>query len=287
MELKDILSFTGIEAADINEFKTKFQDTFVNRTNAHTDPEIRKKITKTVYVGQQNVFKKKFAELGIDTEEEDFTKAEKLEDYIETGITKLLGTKQAELEELKKNVGATNDQAVQAKELEIEKLRKKAGELETNWKKTAAELEAERQNFSNKLKQNTISLSIEEARKGIKTKPILNDVEKLGLEAAIAARLKFDIDDTGKPYVMNDKGERIPSKVKAGEFVTPVEAMQMVVDELKLNDFNPHGGKPAPVAPAPASGGGFFQPAAAGGQPLPPVNAPKLHPAAQRAMEGK
>jgi len=112
-------------------------------------------------------------------------------------------------------------------------------------------------------------------------------VEKLGLDAAIATRLKFDIDDTGKPYVMNDKGERIPSKAKAGEFVTPVEAMQMVVDELQLNDFNPHGGKPAPAAPAPASGGGFFQPAAAGGQPLPPVNAPKLHPAAQRAMEGK
>jgi hypothetical protein len=281
MELKDILSFTGIEADNIDDFKTKFQESFVNKTNAHADPDIRKKITKTVFVGQQNVFKKFFGENGIDTDSEEFTKAEKLEDYIRTGISKLSDAKQAELEELKSKVGATNDEIVKQKEAAIEQLKKKATDLETNWKKTAAELETERANFSTKLKENSIQNAINEARKQIKTKAKLSDVEKLGLDAALRSRLKFDLDETGKPYVTNDKGERIPSKAKASEFVSPVEAMQMVVDELNLNEVSPHGGKPAPAA----GQGQQQQQAAPVNRNAPPsgFNTPKPHPSAAKA----
>lgn len=281
MELKDILSFTGIEADNIDDFKTKFQESFVNKANAHSDPDIRKKITKTVFVGQQNVFKKFFAENGIDTEAEEFTKAEKLEDYIRTGIGKLSEAKQAELEDLKSKVGATNDEVIKQKESIIEQLKRKATDYETNWKKTAAELETERANFNSKIRENSIQSAIAEARKQIKTKAKLTDVEQLGLDAALKTRLKFDLDDTGNPYVTNEKGERIPSKTKASEFQSLAEAMQTVVDSLNLNEVNPHGGKPAPVTPQAQQ-----RPAPINVNPNHNINAPRPHPNAVKAAGG-
>lgn len=278
MELKDILSFTGIEAENLDDFKTKFQEQFVNKKNAHKDDVIRKGIKKTIYVGQQEMFTKFFKELGLNPEEEDFTKADTLESFIKTGINKLSEAKQAEVESLKLKVGATNDELIKAKEQEIEKYKQKNKDLEILAKNAVKTLEVEKSNFQNKLKESTISIAIQEARKSLKTKAKLTEVEQMGLDAAISKKLKFDLDETGKPFVMNEKGERIPSKVKASEFVSPAEAMQMVVDELNLNEVNPHGGKPAPVAaPIPV------RTAAQGAPPVPPQNAPRVHPNAVKA----
>ncbi len=59
--------------------------------------------------------------------------------------------------------------------------------------------------------------------------------------------IDFDLDETsGQLVTMNANGERIKSKVKAGDFTSPEEAMQEIINELGLGESNPHGGKSAP-----------------------------------------
>lgn len=245
MDFKELKEFTGIEAETPEQFKELFQSEFIRKKDAHTDKDIRTKISGTILKAQTSAFKKLFSENGIDADSEEFTTASaKIEDFIGLGLTKLKESKQAEIEELKSQGGKSNDEALKAKEAEIEKIRKKLADTDTAWKSAeqkAATIQAE---FEQKIKGSQISLAVEAARKNLKLKTNLSEVEKLGLEAALKRELIVDLDEEGKPFVTGSDGKRIPSKIKASEFISIEEAMQGVVDKLDLSPKNPHGGRP-------------------------------------------
>jgi hypothetical protein len=288
MELKDILEFTGLsESATIDDFKAKFDERFVARDIAIKDPKLKTHFQGSIMGGQLTALKRMLSDQELDLESEEFEAVKgKNEDWIKLAIQKVSEKKNAEIEELKTKVGSTNDELIKQKEAELEKLRNKLKDTEGLLKTTAAERLAEQQQFQTKFKEKEISIYLSKAKEGVKLKPVLKDIEKLGFEAEISKRLKFDLDEDGNFFVANEKGERIPNKAKAGTFLNPTEALQALANEHGLIELNPSGGKPAPSGqPSPAGAG--QKPPAPSGQPATGGNGIRIHPNAMKAAEGQ
>lgn len=247
MEFKDLLEFTGIDAKDPDEFKAKFQETFVKVSEATKHPELKTKFQGIIMGGQATKLKKMFSEMGVELEGDEFAQVkDKNEDLIKLGLEKIVKTKEQEIADLRAKQGSSNDEVIKQKEAEIERLRAKWADTDKLLKQTASDLETERTTFQQKFKQKDIEWNLGKTRQALKIKPKPSELELLGFEKAIETRLKFDMDDAGEFFVTNSKGERIPSKAKAGAFLSPSEAMQELANEMGLVETNPHGGNPAP-----------------------------------------
>ena len=279
MDFKELKEFTGIEAETPEQFKELFQTEFIRKKDAHTDKDIRTKISGTILKGQTAAFKKLLSEQEIDTDSEEFTTASaKIEDFISLGISKLKEKKQAEIEELKLQKGASNDEAIKQKEAELEKLRNKLKDTTDAWKQSEAKVTTIQSEYEQKIKGSQISLAIEAARKNLKVKATMTEAEKRGLESALREDIKVDLDEDGKPDVKNKEGKRIPSKLKASEFISIEEAMQGVVDAMDLAPKNPQGGKVVYNTGNQNNGNQNN-----GNQNPPPVNTVKIHPSALKS----
>lgn len=281
MELKDILDYTGLSAENLDEFKEAFDKQFTKKDVNHIlkDPELKDAIHGRILGGQFTALKKTLAEFGVDTASPDFVALkDKNLDAIKFAIGDILSKKDSELEDLRSKVGSSNDDLIKQKEAEIEKIKAKLSDTDKAWKQTAAELETTRSEFSQKFKQKEIDLNKGKIFTDLKLKPKIGEMEKIGFEALISQKLKFDIDDEGKFFVTDAAGNRIPNKAKHGTFLEPLEAVQSLADENGLVEKNPHGGQPAP-----ARSGQQTPPPAGNQTPKPITNTVRLHPSAQKA----
>ena len=289
MDFKEIQEFTGIEAETPEQFKELFQKSFVRKKQAWEDPDLKVEFQGKIMGKQLTTLRQLASDLGLDPNSEEFKALAdekgkvKNEDFIKMLVDSVAKTKEAEIADLKSKQGATNDEVIKLKEEEITKLRAKNTDLETNWKKTAAELDTTKQTFHEKLKLQTIDINLSKEREKVKIKPKPSEVELLGFNAAIKEKLRFDLDENNQFIVTDANGSRIPDKNKAARFLDPHEAIQEVANSLGLVEQNPHGGNPAP------SGGGrtiVKNTPAPAGQPG-KGSGIKLHPNAVKAAEGQ
>lgn len=281
MELKDILDYTGLSAENLDEFKEAFDKQFTKKDVNHIlkDPELKDAIHGRILGGQFTALKKTLAEFGVDTASPDFVALkDKNLDAIKFAIGDILSKKDSELEDLRSKVGSSNDDLIKQKEVEITNLKAKANDYKILAEKTALELDNTKTEFNNKFKQKEIDLNKGQIFSGLKLKPKIGEMEKIGFEALISQKLKFDIDDEGKFFVTDAAGNRIPNKAKHGTFLEPLEAVQSLADENGLVEKNPHGGQPAP-----ARSGQQTPPPAGNQTPKPITNTVRLHPSAQKA----
>lgn len=246
--LKDIADFIGAtEAKTFDEVKNAISDRFVLKEKAHQDPKVTEMVTGKIMGAQQTQLMQTLKEYGVDTTSEDFKKGEKNIDLFNLGLKNIVGHLKNEIETHKKNAGTGNDELIKQKEAELEKVRVKLRETDAAWKLTGEEFEKYKTKTASDLKGNDIKWSLTKEKDKVKFKQGMKEVEKAGYEAKVNERLRFDLDEQNALYVTNDKGERLKSPNKAGEFLQPFEALQQLADELELSEKNPHGGKPAPA----------------------------------------
>jgi len=251
---KDQKDFFGIEAENPDDFKTKFNEKYVLKDKAADDPTVKAKVSGAVLGSEMTNLFRIGKEFGIEFNADEKKELTKNEDLVSAILKRSTGTYVNQIEQLKATAGHGNDEKVKALELEKEALAKKLMETDSAWKQTAAEKEAAEKQGLQMLNQFKIKTQKDEAWKGVKIKQNISEVERLGLDAKIEQALKFDLSDTGKIEAFDAAGNRIPSKVKAGDFVSPTEAIQSVVDSLNLSEINPHGGKSVPKPITPATG---------------------------------
>ena len=290
-DLKSFCEFTGIEAENFDQFKEQFQSKFIVKENVIKDPEITDKIYGKIMGSQMTKIRQMFKEEGVEFTEEETKAIKKNDELLVLGLNKLKGGFINQIEDVKKSNTVGADQRLSEYEARIAKIEKEKNDIKAAWKSTGEEFEKYKFEMASSLKQKEVDFRLAKAKESLKMRPKINEAERAGFEAILKNRLKFDLDDNGQPVTMNANGERIKSKVKAGDFMPAEEAMQDIINELGLGDTNPHAGKPAPLAqpgatnmfglgnrtarPAPQS----VQPTAQ--QPMPAVGK-RLHPKASR-----
>ncbi len=291
IDLKQLNEFAGIEAENFDQFKEQFQTKFVLKENVVKDPDLTSAITGKVMGSQMTKIRQMFKEEGIEITEEETKTIKKNEELFQLGMNKLKGTYINQIEDVKKSSALGSDERLKEYESRIQKIEKEKNDIKAAWKSTGEEFEKYKYEMASSLKQKEVDFRLAKAKEVLKMRPKINEAERAGFEAILKNRLKFDLDDNGQLVTMNANGERIKSKVKAGDFMPAEEAMQDIINELGLGDTNPHAGKPAPLAqpgstnmfglgnrtarPVPQS----VQPTAQ--QPMPTVGK-RLHPKASR-----
>ncbi len=248
IDIKSLNEFAGTSAETFDQFKEQFQSKFVLKDNAHKDPEIINQISGKVLGSEMTNLKRMFKSEGIEFNEDEFKEIKKNEEMVALALNKLKGGYINQIEETKKMSGVGIDEKVKEYTERISKLEKERQEIKNAWKDTADQFEKYKVDVASNMKHKEISFKVSKAKETLKFRPKLNEAERHGFEAILNTRLKFDLDEsTGQLITMNANGERIKSKIKAGDFMPPEEAMQDIINELGLGETNPHGGKSAPM----------------------------------------
>lgn len=256
IDLKQLNEFAGIEAENFDQFKEQFQQKFVLKENVVKDPDLTSQITGKVMGSQMTKIRQMFKEEGIEFSDEETKTIKKNEELFSLGLTKVKGTYINQLEDVKKSAALGSDERLREYEAKIAKIEKEKNDIKAAWKSTGEEFERYKIDISSSMKQKEVDFRLSKAKETLKLRAKINEAERAGFEAILKTRLKFDLDDAGQLVTMNANGERIKSKVKAGDFMPAEEAMQEIVNELGLGETNPHAGKP--VVQTPQLGSSMF-----------------------------
>lgn len=248
IDIKTLNEFAGTSAETFDQFKEQFQSKFILKDNAPKDPEIIQQISGKVLGSEMTNLKRMFKNEGIEFNEDEFKEVKKNEELVALAVSKMKGGFINQIEDVKKLSGNGFDEKVKEYQDRISKLEKERGEIKSAWKQTADEFDKYKVDVASSMRSKEIDFRVSKAKESLKFRPKLNEAERHGFEAILKSKLKFDIDETtGSLITMNSNGERIKSKVKAGDFMQPDEAMQEIINELGLGETNPHGGKSAPT----------------------------------------
>lgn len=255
---EEALEVFGQEVSELEKFDSPeafakaVEQTWIKRDAAHNDKGIADKVFGKVNRGlnkQLSELNTAF-ELGI----EDVDTAppmdilKKLPELFKPRFDKI-----AELETKLKTAAPAD--VVEKYESEKKELDKKLKAYEKN----AKEWEGKYTELDTKIKTHDRTSKINgEWDTALKSIPFASTVDELRKEGFVSkAKAKYQVllDDEGKTYTANDKGEPLMNPKKAAERWSLTDALKADADALKLIATNPQGGKPVvkPVARVEAS----------------------------------
>ena len=273
IETEKILGYLGVDPKEIDseeKFKETFDSTFIKRTEITKDPELYKDLVGKFNGSMTTKIKQVAKSAGIEFEQGEL-KSNMPEEVMNIAFNKV----QSRFKELEEKAGAGNDEKVKQWEEKYSKLESKANDYKKSLETTAGELTTFKTNYETEKKQFKIESELERELAGFKWKAGASDLEKKGFVMDFKENHKLDLDEEGKFFVANAKGERIKSKNKASEFMNLNEVITNYGIEKKVYAVAGEGQPPRK---------GIF----GGGTPLPPA-APlagrAVHPRAQKAAE--
>lgn len=265
MELKDILTFTGIEADNIDDFKTNFEKTFLKKDAALKDKEFVNSLVGKRLNGVANKLKNVLVKYGVEISDAD-AKEKPLEELIETGFEKYNEATTGTINELTEK--ANKNSGEQAKELQ-----EKYNKLESKYndtKKSLTDLSTEYTGFKEKAANDLKGVKIQTIREQAMGKiPKRSDIEQkqyglmwTGFENTINTKFIIDLDEAGKEYIADRAtGARFRDPDKASEFLSVDAVLKKEALELGISPKNPFQ-PPArqPIQHTPAANGNGHQP---------------------------
>ena len=231
MELKDILGFTGIEAESVDDFKAKFSETFVPKSEYSKLEKEKSDLVGQTLGPVQTKIKSVF---GLSAEEtKGFTK---WEEYLSLAETKVKA-KETELHELSFK---GSDTALKELNEKLDKSNKSVLEYKTAVQQAQEELQKEREQFAGKFKTYKAESVFKDSF--LKVQPnlaSLSEPEQFYLNAQIKENVFIDFDENDQPIVLNKEGKRWADPNKAGGFLTADQAIFAIATEknlIKKND---------------------------------------------------
>lgn len=234
MELKDLLGFIDIgEVKDIEDFKEKFKEKFIVKSQAFDDEEVRKAVTGKVAGSLTTLAKKHF---GLTPEE---IKDKKWEEIIEFAAQK----KNSEIEEYKGKAGQTNDEALKEIQAKYEKALNTNKEYKEALTAKEQDFQAKEQDWQKKFKDIKINTILSSAKEKVTPKlKELSKPEKFYFDSIISENIKIDFDEQENPIVLNKEGKRFQNPNKAGSFLALEEAIELLANQenlIKKNNGGP------------------------------------------------
>lgn len=239
---EDVLGWLGVDLEaheDIDAFKETFEEQWGKRSE----------ISETVGAvnGAFRTALKRFTKAHeIELPEGlDLDKVEKPAKVLDQ-LSELIGGKySARIKELEEAASSkAPDKAIKEWERKYAEADKERGEL----RGAAQEWEKKYQDLSGSIEQERAKMKVDgvygSAFEGMKWKAGISPFERKGFEDHIRSNYLVAFDDQGKAYITDKDGSRIKDSSRAGEFKTLEQIVREQAKEHKLDDSNPHGGKP-------------------------------------------
>lgn len=236
MEVKEILNLIGApETLDtVDGVKKHLSETFIARSLAVEDDEIKSKIVGLVLGKIETVAKQQFG----------FTPAQvkdkKLEEIIQMGAEQF----KSQLEEANKGKGEPAKE-VKAWEDKYNKLNTDFTGLKGMFDTKTAEFEKEKLNLVGEVKNSKIGFILKDAVSKVKLKDNISEAERIGFNTVLNSDYKVDLGENDEIQIFSKDGKRVPKENNTG-FATLDELIPSVAKRLgvlKVN--NAEGGKPA------------------------------------------
>jgi hypothetical protein len=233
MEVKDLFDYLGIEATDIDVFKSAFATKFVTKDEAWQDDEIKSKVTGRVTNEVQRFIKNEF---GLSNED---IKGKHYEDVLKLGAERFK-SKIAELEEKQNMEG---DEKIKNLTDELTKYKSTVNDYKTQLDNTKKQFEEVNNDWSNKYKGLKINHVLNDAKIKIasKLKSDMTEAERFYLDHKISESIKVDFDENEKAIVLDKDGKRIANPNKVGEFMQLEEVLSSIAERenlVKKNNAN-------------------------------------------------
>lgn len=237
LETKEILSFLGSDAADLDAFKAEFGTKYIPISE-------RDKAVGEIAGKTQHSITKAAKDMGIE-----LTKDE-LKDKPLHEIPSILAEKvKGRFIELEAGKSATA-QEIEAKFTEkISGYEKKLADIKALNDTTAQAFEAYKTDVATKEKTRTVGEKFDTAFGGLSFAQSVNDMTKVGFKSVVRERYTFDVAEDGSEVVLSKDGKQVPSKAKAGTFATFAEVLNdefksqpglaAVADSKKVPTFGP------------------------------------------------
>lgn len=242
---KEALEYLGYKAEDFNsldEFKTKFDSTFIKQSNITEDSEPVKKILGKTFGTLENEIKKvaKGFELDVDFEE---LKDKKVTEKLKYTFEKYNEKKSEYIKDLETKAALGNDDKVKEWEKKYDKISQKSKDLESLLNSTKSEFEQAQNKWQSEVKNVKLNVLTKDAFSKVKLKNDISEFEKKGYISTIAEKYQFDLDETENLVVKNKQGERLKSSKVTGAFKTIDEILEEEAITGGLYQINKDGGK--------------------------------------------
>jgi hypothetical protein len=241
MELKDILTYVGIEAENIGDFKKKFDETYLRKENALDWDKLNAEIGK-VKGGIETAIKRQAKAFGVEFQPEEL-KDKKVEEIIEITLKKITENADAALKAVKEESKKAKPQEVQELLEKLNKLTDKANQYEqinADLKKQMEQKEAE---FNNSIKSIKKNLQLENLWGSIKFRSDVDPLQIKGFKADINEKYKFDLNEKEDLVITDLDGKFIPSSAKHGAIKTPAEVITELAAAAKILSVNKDEGR--------------------------------------------
>ncbi len=219
-EYPELIKFIGYnpeEIESVDTFKKSFNEDFL-KSSAYGQR-----------IGSlESSLIKRFKAANIEFKPEEI-KDKKVEDIQELGLKKAFEFFNSSLEaEKKKNKNP--DEAIVKIQGEFDTYKSEAQKKINDEIVLRTQLKTEYDTFKSTVetekKQSTVKDYENAAWKGFKWGTGIDDLRKKGFEATVKERYATHLDESGKPYTANEKGERIQSAKKTGEHATLEEILE-------------------------------------------------------------
>ena len=246
-ELSEKFGFEGEMSMD--DFVAKHNEEFIKRSEATKDESVKREFNTDFFKTVEKATLRTFNSAGIEIPEEVLRKDGKpikYEELINYGLSQIKSQFENEKKELETKVKTKGEsEALKQWEEKYGKLEKKYQDTEGLLKSTSEEYNKYRENVATEIRSSKINDAFSSLLKEVKStiKPTAKPLEIEGFESRVQRSFKPDLDEEGRLYLTNEKGERIKSKVKIGSFADPKEILTSLIDELELSSKNPDGGK--------------------------------------------
>lgn len=258
MELKDILSYQGIELkedATIDDYKAAFDGVFVRLDQAAEHPDVKKANVGEATRKYATELKRTAKEHGIELSKEETEMP--VDELARLVTSKVQESNSSIIEELKSKAGKPSE-ALEKITSDYEKLQAKLADEERVKAELAEKLTNKEKEFTTfeknyKLNDNKKSL-MSEAESFLSSNA--DPLRKKGYFSTVNEKYKMDLDENGEFLITNEKGERIPDPSKHGAWLAPIEVLKNEAKELgiykeidssKLNPTTPPQSTPPPT----------------------------------------
>lgn len=249
MDIKDVTSWLGIEADNLDKFKEQFQQKYLTEEQILKDKEVLGKFTGKTLGKISTELTRIGRAQGIE-----FTKDEvegkTIEEMTNLFLTKQAQTYTSQIEDLKKVASSSGDEKAKEWESKFEKLQNKYKDTEGLLKKTSEEFEGFKQIAAQQVKGVKLDYVRNNVWSSVKFDPTVDQLKKKGFEATIKEQYVIDLDENDNPFIATKEGKRIPSPQRHDQFLSVEEVLNMEAEKAGLTAKNPKAGQPAFFTPS-------------------------------------
>lgn len=232
MKPEEILAYIGVDATDLDSFKTAFDARFLQRDKAKSDPDISKAITGELTKSIAKLVKKAGKDFDLELVGEDADKP--VGDMVQLLLTKQSEVFNTKFTELEKKVTAPSE-ALKDLESKFAKAQERADAEAKAKAELAAKFDAkdkEVADFKRGYKLNTVKDGI---FKSLPFSDTATDLVKRGFHALVADKYIIDLDDKDEPFIADAVTKaRITDPTKHSAFLSPEAVLKQELEAQKL-----------------------------------------------------